>query len=84
MPIAASRCEASRRNKLGDEGLEPSYDFPGKRGIVGEGGQKSGALPADLALVVARWPTLTRHQRRQIVALVEAARDRAAGGRRGR
>ena len=70
--------------KVGDIGTELPAFLPGKRGIVGEGGQKSGALPADLALVVETWPTLPDDAKRRIVGIVKAARDRAAGGRRGR
>lgn len=62
---------------MGDEGIElPAYSR-GIIGVGGEGGNKSGALPADLARVIEAWPTLTRHQRRRIVALVEAARGGA-------
>jgi len=63
-------------------GIRTGEVSAGETAIVGGGGAESGALPADLARVIERWPTLTRHQRRRIVALVEAARDRAAGRRR--
>ena len=66
--------------QMRERGLEPTQETPGKTAIEPDGGAKSGALfqpggctDADLAAVVAAWPTLPEDVRQSILRAVQEA-----------
>jgi hypothetical protein len=70
------------RASMGDEGLERIEFSPGNLGSPSRSGAQSGALPAELARVVDRWPILTKTARHAILRLVDKAKRPAGVGAR--
>jgi hypothetical protein len=67
------------RASMGDEGLERIEFSPGNLGSPSQSGARSGALAAELARVVDRWPILTPATRAAILGLAGVR-----NGRKGR
>ncbi len=55
-------------------GIEPATNSPGNSTDSAPGGAKSGALDADLAVIIDTWPTLPETIRADVLALVRRAR----------
>jgi hypothetical protein len=68
--------EPGEELEIPPRGLQPNSDSPETKPGFQDGGAKSGALPADLAIVVNRWPFLTRHAKATILGITRAARQR--------
>ena len=79
----ATGSETVRNDSMGEEGLEPSHDSPGKTPNSDSGGAECGALGVDrapgtaapdpdLEVIVAAWPTLPPPIRTAILALLDS------------
>jgi hypothetical protein len=75
-PVSGVEQMARTARKVGATRFERCHDSTEKTAVVDGGGAFSGALPPDLAVVVAAWSTLTDDQRERVVGIIRGGARR--------